>query len=167
MQERKTQRQTQREAQSKDHPLKGTLDDISVSSPERSQDDASVCPPEEGMQSVAKDSDSMNESNMDITTYRGDVDDSDIESTCSTPEPADQELIQDEDVAEDPDGTAESAQSEPVGPDSVSEDEATPSLAPLGSSKPGGAGKKTVHRQLPEWILKPNLVENDIKQYSR
>lgn len=46
-------------------------------------------------------------------------------------------------------------------------DDATPTLAPLGRSKPGGpAGKKIVHRQLPEWILNFDVIENDIEKYS-
>ena len=112
--------------------------------------------------SIDEDSDSADESNADAVSDRDDVDG---DSNCSTSKPAHQEFSQDDDDdAIEPDGTAKS---EPLGSERGSEDEATPSLAPLGTSKPEGAGKKTVHRQLPEWILNPNLVENDIKQFSR
>lgn len=48
-------------------------------------------------------------------------------------------------------------------------EEAIPSLAPLshGKAQRAGAGKKTVHRQLPEWIVHFHAVENDIERCSR
>lgn len=55
-----------------------------------------------------------------------------------------------------------------VDPPNGSDEDTTPTLAPLSRSKPGGmAGKKGVHRQLPEWILNPQIVENDIQGCSR
>ncbi len=68
----------------------------------------------------------------------------------------------------DPEGRDETVQSAPLGSASESENETTPpSLAPLSSGQPGGAGKKRVQRQLPEWILNPTVVENDIQKFSR
>lgn len=45
----------------------------------------------------------------------------------------------------------------------------TPSLMPLGRERSGGgaAGNKTVQRQLPDWLLHPHVVENDIQTFSK
>lgn len=47
------------------------------------------------------------------------------------------------------------------------EEEATPSLAPLSHGKGVAAAKRTVHRQLPEWIVNFHVVENDIQRCSQ
>lgn len=46
-------------------------------------------------------------------------------------------------------------------------EEATPSLAPLSHGKGVAAVKRTVHRQLPEWIVNFHVVENDIQRFSQ
>lgn len=47
-------------------------------------------------------------------------------------------------------------------------EEATPTLTPLGHAKPKGSSvKKTVHRQLPDWIQTPHIVENSIQSFSQ
>ena len=51
------------------------------------------------------------------------------------------------------------------------EDEATPTLQPLGRDRPsgggGGAGRKVVHRKLPDWIQNFHVIENDIQRHSQ
>ena len=75
-----------------------------------------------------------------------------VEREESIDEPSIDELVS---IADKPAGSASGG------------DDATPTLTPLGRSKPGNtAGKKKVHRQLPEWILNFDVIENDIEKYS-
>lgn len=54
-----------------------------------------------------------------------------------------------------------------LGRSGPADEDTVPSLAPLSHGKTHGAGKRTVHRKLPEWIVQFHPVENDIQRCSR